>query len=187
MMKIEDFLPSHIPGVIKLADEVFGKGYYTYEELNEIQKKSILKGINASKVLVDNNEVLGVRLTKPPGSWERGKGRGLSKDQWPHTFGETAYFQSLFVSKLIRKTGRGKELSKNSIASLKEMGAKGIVCHSWMESPGNGSSRYLHSMGFKLINRWPEYWKEVDYNCKVCGRPCLCTAEEMYLDLEDHK
>ena len=34
-----------------------------------------------------------------------------------------------------------------------------------------------------IIENYPEYWKEVDYDCTRCGKPCVCTAEEMYLDI----
>ena len=41
------------------------------------------------------------------------------------------------------------------------------------------SGRYLRAMGFELVKAHPLYWNKVDYVCTRCGKPCVCTAEEM--------
>lgn len=183
-MKIENFQESHIQGVLQLTNEIIGPGYYHYNELLTFHKKSLWKNFNSSMVLVESRQVLGVRLSFPPGNWEQGKGNRLSPRRWPHPKNETAYFQSVLVSPQVRHQGWARELSLQSMQELKKMGAKGIVCHSWVESPGDGSRIYLKKLGFQSINCYPEYWKNVDYLCTRCGKPCFCTAEEMYRDLE---
>lgn len=134
----------------------------------------------------ENGEILGVRISYPPENWKKGKGQGLCPNKWPHALSDTAYFQSLFISKDIQGQGWGGRLSKEALIALKNVGAKGVVCHSWKESPNDSSTRYLKKLGFKLITEYPEYWSAVDYRCTRCGEPpCRCTAQEMYLSLTD--
>lgn len=79
--------------------------------------------------------------------------------------------------------GWGKRMSLQAIELLKEAGAQAIATHSWKESPQDSSGKYLRSLGFRSVALHPFYWKEVDYICTRCGKPCLCTAEEMILKL----
>ncbi len=165
------------------TDREIGAGYYSVEELEDILKRSQKNGVMASFLLLDEDGIQGVRFTYPPGQWHHGKGQGLNPQLWPYKLEETAYFQSLFLSAKMQGTGWGGKLSQRSIESLLELGAKGIVCHSWKESPNNSSSKYLLKIGFKIVTEHPKYWQFVDYECTRCGKPpCQCTAIEMYLD-----
>lgn len=168
----------------KLTDAEIGKDYYSLEELDSKIEQSRIKDMMASFVLVDQGLVKGLRLSFPAGHWQKGKGEELSPQKWPHSLQDTAYFQSLFISEDYRNQGWGTKLSMHSIGVLKQLGAKGIVCHSWLESPGGSSGKYLRTLGFVSICQYPMYWQNVDYICPRCGQPCSCTAEEMYLNLE---
>lgn len=168
----------------EFTDQEIGHNYYTVSEIEDMVHRSQRDGQSASRVLVDQGRVRAVRISYPPGHWSQGKGQGLSPEKWPWPIEQTAYFQSLFVAKDLQNQGWGSRLSKESIAQLRKMGAQGVVCHSWVESPGDSSGRYLRSLNFQSICRYPRYWEFVDYTCPRCGRPCLCTAEEMYLDLQ---
>lgn len=169
----------------EFTDREIGAGYYSDEELRDIFERSQSGGVMCSYLLKGNNQILGVRFTYPPGNWSHGKGSGLSTQLWPHSLAQTAYFQSLFLSSAVQGTGWGGKLSETSIQALKSLNAKGIVCHSWKESPNNSSTKYLEKIGFKKLIEHPKYWQHVDYNCTRCGKPpCQCTAIEMYLDLE---
>jgi GNAT superfamily N-acetyltransferase len=173
------------------TDLAIGAGYYSEAELKDIFQRSSANGVMCSFLLVGRadglgpgGEILGVRFTYPPGNWSHGKGEGLSPDQWPQPKSETAYFQSLFLSDKIQGQGYGSKLSQASIDVLKEIGAKGVVCHSWKESPGGSSTKYLEKMGFQKIKEHPLYWQHVDYNCTRCLKPpCQCTAIEMYYEI----
>lgn len=186
MIHIEPFEPFHIPLVKKFTDVAIGKGYYSLEELAENQKKSICKNKQISSFVLINahKEVKGLRLAYPPGNWDHGKGSKLRPDLWPHPLNETGYFQSLFISKDLQGQSWGPRLSQKSIEILKNNHAAGIATHSWKESPNNSSVRYLEKIGFKKIIEHPLYWNEVDYTCTLDGKPCKCTAIEMYLDLK---
>lgn len=184
-IKIVPFDLSWVAGVKKLTDQEIGKNYYSLAELKDIVRRSIKNGHNTSFVLLDDAQVVGVRLTYPPGQWSQGKGQVMDKALWPFALNETAYFQSLFLKESARNQGWGTLLSQHSIQVLRDLGAKGIVCHSWVESPGDSSRCYLKKLGFETLKVWPHYWKEVDYVCPRCGKPCLCSAEEMYLTLEE--
>lgn len=183
-LRIREFHDSDIPMVKQLTDIEIGDNYFNFLELRQMQRQSLRAGMNASFVLTDGQQIHGIRLSFPQGNWLGGKGNRLSDHLWDFSMADTAYFQSLFIRKQFQGQGWGKKLSIKSMDILKAMGAKGIVCHSWVESPGNSSLKYLQSLGFKSIASYPEYWKMVDYKCPLCGKPCLCTAEEMYLNLE---
>ncbi len=185
MLSIQPFRRDDVPAVKKFTDEEIGTNYYRSEELVDFVKKSQKNGETSSFVLYQGDDVKGVRLSFPQGQWSQGKGGALMADRWPHALSETAYFQSLFIAKDFQRQGWGRQLSNQALAVLKKMGAKGVVCHSWVESPGESSLKALRSLGFVSIARHPFYWREVDYQCPRCGSPCLCTAEEMYYDLKE--
>jgi GNAT superfamily N-acetyltransferase len=125
------------------TDRAIGAGYYSEAELKDIFNRSSMNGVMCSFLLVARDsaggsvaadatgEIFGVRFTYPPGNWSHGKGEGLTPDQWPHEKAHTAYFQSLFLSDTIQGQGFGSKLSQASIDVLKEVGARGVVCHSW--------------------------------------------------------
>lgn len=185
-MQIKAFVPTDIPAVKKFTDVEVGAGYYSIEELQENQKRSVATtGDICSFVLVDEqtNEVHGLRLAYPPGNWDHGKGGHLRPELWPTALNDTAYFQSLFVSSSLQGQGWGPQLADKSLEVFKKLGAKGVVAHCWKESPNNSSLRYLTNMGFKEIIEHRDYWVNVNYVCTRDGYPCRCTAIEMYLPL----
>jgi ribosomal protein S18 acetylase RimI-like enzyme len=182
---IEELKLSDLSALKQFTDREIGSGYYSQDELDDIYRRSLTKGRMCSFLLKKDGEIFGVRFTYPPGQWVHGKGDGLSPEKWPFAMKDTAYFQSLFLSNQVQGEGWGGKLSAKSIEVLKEIGTKGIVCHSWKESPNNSSTRYLEKIGFQKIKEHPLYWQHVNYNCTRCGKPpCQCTAVEMYLKLE---
>lgn len=185
-MLIRTFLQKDIELVKKFTDIEIGHGYYSTEELQENQVKSVCTdGSISSFLLIDENtnQVRGLRLAYPPGKWLHGKGTQLRPDLWPYPLEKTGYFQSLFIAKELQGHGYGPALSKKSIEVLINQGALGIATHCWKESPHNSSVRYLEKIGFKKIIEHPFYWKDVNYTCPLDGNPCQCTAIEMYLEL----
>lgn len=186
---IRPLLAADLEAVRRFTDREIGEGYFSMRELEGIFERSQAGGVMHSLVLVDNDgEIHGVRITYPPGKWQKGKGQGLSPERWPHRLESTAYFQSIFVSSRLHGRNWGGQMSRLSLERLRSAGAKGVVCHSWKESPHHSSFKYLTKLGFQLINEYPEYWRNVPYNCTRCLQPpCLCTAQEMYLDLERMK
>ena len=186
MFKIRPFKATDLAAIRRFTDQEIGQGYYSLKELEAIFGRSSKDKVMCSLLLEDEQgEIAGVRISYPPGQWESGKGKGLEAEKWPHPLGETAYFQSVFISPKLHGQGWGGRMSRRALELLREVGAKGVVCHSWKESPHNSSTRYLQKLGFQVIKDHPLYWKDVEYNCPRCLRPpCQCTAQEMYLDLE---
>ena len=68
-----------------------------------------------------------------------------------------------------------------SIKALKDMGAKAVVCHSWIQSPHDSSRKYLNSLGFEAVSIHEKFWYNIDYDCTRCGKnsKCVCDAQEM--------
>lgn len=181
LMRIRPMTQADLPAIKRFTDHAIGANYYSDQELGEILKRSESNGRDYSLVLEDEiGAIRGVRITYPPGKWTHGKGKGLTPEKWKVQKSETAYFQSLFVDPELTGHGWGKKLSSAALKMLKEeLGAKAVVCHSWKESPHDSSGRYLRGLGFEVVATHPLYWKDVDYICTRCGKPCLCTAEEM--------
>ncbi|WP_164848372.1 GNAT family N-acetyltransferase [Halobacteriovorax sp. HLS] len=166
--------------VLAFTDKWIGKNYYQKEELAQIIQQGHKCNLNASVKACVGGELAGIRLTLAPGSWIKETSEGLSLSKWNIPEGDVAYFKSLFVSEKFQKLGIGKELSKRSIDILKKMNAAGILCHSWLESPGNSSQKYLLSMGFKEVRQHQKFWSQIDYLCTRCSpKKCACTAAEM--------
>lgn len=179
-MKIREIRDSDLMTIKAFTDRAIGENYYSLDELKGILERS-RQGAVVHSLLLENEggEVAGIRITYPPGQWEKGKGSGLSPSLWAQPIEKVAYFQSLFVDPSLTGLGWGKRLSEASLEKLRLSGARAVVCHSWKESPNDSSGRYLRAMGFELVAVHPLYWKDVDYVCTRCGKPCLCTAEEM--------
>lgn len=189
MYKIRPLEIGDLSAVQVFTDQEIGAGYYSKQELEGIFKRSQKNGEMFTLVLENaDGAIKGIRITYPPGQWEHGKGKGLEPHKWPQDFKDTAYFQSLFLSNDVQAQGWGGRMSLAAIELLRKAGTKGIVCHSWKESPNNSSTRYLVKLGFEFISEHKEYWKDLDYNCSRCLKPpCRCTAQEMYLDLQGEK
>lgn len=161
--------------VISFFDIWSGKNYYKKPEMISIIERS--KG--ASFVARVGGELAGVRLTHAPDCWLH-EYTQVTPSKWKVKKEEVAYFKSLFVSSKFQKMGIGKSLSTKSIEVLKDLGAKGILCHSWLESPGNSSQIYLQNMGFSLVGEHEKFWYEIPYDCVRCSpSPCVCTGAEM--------
>jgi hypothetical protein len=186
MLKMRPWVQNDIEKIRGFTDREIGTGYYSRAELEDIYARSQKDGVMCSLLLEDKSGTIkGVRISYPPGGWEKGKGKGLHPELWPHPMSETAYFQSLFLSEDLQGQGWGGKLSQEALRLLRQVGARGVVCHSWMQSPNNSSTRYLLKLSFEPIAEHPNYWKDVPYRCPICGDPpCRCTALEMYLDLE---
>lgn len=186
MIQIRPFRLEDLEAIRLFTDREIGVGYYSLSEIEDIFHRSQRNGVMCSYLLeTPQGDIKGVRISYPPGLWTKGKGHGLHPDQWPHPLEATGYFQSLFLAHDFQGQGWGAKLSLEAIKALKQVGSKGIVCHSWKESPNDSSGRYLKKLGFELIAEHPKYWKDVQYNCTRCGAPpCQCTAQEMYLNLE---
>jgi L-amino acid N-acyltransferase YncA len=185
-LTIRPLLAADLEAIRSFTDREIGAHYFSIKELEEIYSRSSRAGIMYSLVLVDEaGKIHGVRIAYPPGNWLKGKGHGLRPERWPHALEETGYFQSIFLASSLSGQGWGGRLSREALARLRAIGAKGVVCHSWKESPNNSSFRYLQKLGFSLIAEHSGYWQNVPYDCTRCLKPpCQCTAQEMYLDLE---
>jgi ribosomal protein S18 acetylase RimI-like enzyme len=179
---IRELRESDIEGVTRFADKAIGDNYYSIAEVRDIFERSQKNGIMCSFVLVregNDSEILGIRLSYPAGKWKKGKGQGLRPDTWNVPEDSVGYFQSLFIAEEIQGKGVGQKLSLASLEAFKKTGAKAVVCHAWRESPHDSSRRYLQKLGFVTVAVHPKYWFHVDYLCPRCGKPCVCTAEEM--------
>jgi ribosomal protein S18 acetylase RimI-like enzyme len=178
-MRLEDLL-----SVKDFTDRWIGINYFSISDLNDVYELSFYEGKCCSLLAFDNENLVAVRLTYAPGTWRDAFSKGLTSAQWSVAFKNIAYFKSLFVHENYQNKGLGKELSSQCINILKDMGARAILCHSWLESPNDSSRKYLQKMNFEIINEHVNFWKDIDYFCTRCSpEPCLCTGVEMILYL----
>jgi ribosomal protein S18 acetylase RimI-like enzyme len=166
--------------ILEFTDKWIGKSYFSEAELLEILSKSRKDNLCASYKAVLNGKLAGIRLSFAPGMWITSSTKGLSTNEWKISQESVAYFKSLFVGGDFQKLGIGKTLSNKSMETLTKMGAKAIICHSWLESPNNSSQRYLKSFGFESVNEYEAFWSDIDYDCTRCSPSrCSCNAAEM--------
>lgn len=178
---IEPMTLKDLPQVLVFCDRYMGENYYTLSSLTESFTLSQKDGRTCSFCLWnEQDELIGVRISYAPGIWVEKMGDGVTPNEWKVEAPYVAYFKSLFLSKRYQKRGLGPKLSDKSIEVLKEFGAKAVVCHSALDSPGNSSQKYLRKIGFEPIKIHPNFWSDIDYSCTFCKKkPCVCTAEEM--------
>ena len=179
--------PADVAKVTALADRLIGVGYYRPQSVREMLERSSRDGVICSHVAESVEgpapEVIGFRFALPPGRWIRGRGKGLTPSSWGAPLERCGYFQTAFVNDAWRGRGVGRAMATAALTSLRELGADAVVTHSWKESPGNSSLRYLSGLGFITVAEHPDYWADVDYHCARDGYPCRCTAIEMCLPL----
>ncbi len=182
-INIRNIEASDIPKLLDFSDKWIGKNYFSEPQLLDLIDRGKLNGLDASlvAVAVDSDQIIAMRLTLAPGKWTKVKSLKVNADLWNIDIDAAGYFKSLFIDESYQGDGLGKLLSSKSLEILKEMGAKGVVCHSWMESPNNSSQRYLEKMDFKTVSIHKKFWYLVDYDCTHCGKDtkCLCSAVEM--------
>lgn len=180
--KIREIRDTDFANILKFADEQIGENYFTAEKLEKIFKASRVGQITTSMALEVNGDIQGIRLTYPPNQWiDRHPEQPIHPHLWQVPLNQVAYFQSLFISREYQGQKWGQQLSMASVERLKMLGAKAVLCHSWDESPGNSSRKYLDRLGFEKVISISNYWQCIDYSCTRCGNPCKCTATEMIL------
>jgi N-acetylglutamate synthase-like GNAT family acetyltransferase len=186
---IKPFGPEDLDEAKIFTDKWIGADYYGLDDMKNLLESGTYNDQNASFVAKEGEDIVGIRFTFAPGKWIENSPdnfrRCLSFDDWIIPSESMGYFKSLFIHENFQSKGLGRALSEKSLQVLKKMGAKGVLCHSWLESPGNSSQRYLRKIGFAKMKKHPKFWYDVDYTCSRCGvGKCLCTALEMVKYLE---
>ncbi|NVK23497.1 MAG: GNAT family N-acetyltransferase [Gammaproteobacteria bacterium] len=181
--KIKHLEPTEYQAVCTLGNWVHGEGYLSKQTLHEMHKKSLYKDLNASYVMYDGDVLIGFRISYAPGCWPLDK--WCTPNLWGVDQSEVAYFKCNTIHPDYQGRGLGGQLLKQSITTLKSMGAKAGLSHIWMQSPGNASFKYFTKAGGKLIKTHARRWYHddslPDYICILCGEDCYCDASEMLL------
>lgn len=172
--------------ISSLSDEIFGPGYL--EDLNLLGEWSkVCPGEPHISFSLKTNadKVVGLRLSYPPGQWIHLDAFSKSHpSQWPVPSDLVGYFKMSMVHPDYQGQGWGKQMAQAAIGGLRARGAKGVITHSWNESPGNSSAQYTKAIGFQFVSSIPGFWKDYIYSCDVCNMPsCTCTASELFLEI----
>lgn len=170
--------------VVALGNQVHGDGYLYRDTLAEMHQKGQKNGLNSSFVMYDEDKLIGFRITYAPDNWPLD--RWCTPELWPFDKEQVAYFKCNTIDPDYQGKGLGGQLLKQSVSTLKQMGAKAGLSHIWMQSPGNASFKYFTKAGGQLIKTHPRRWHEdetlPDYVCIICGKDCYCDASEMILE-----
>lgn len=148
-----------------------------------------LKGLPVGRLFVAkiDGDVVGIlKLNYPGEELSDYEENYISLDKISAKRDEVGCVVVVAVDAKFQKMGIGKLLMKKGILELEKSGAKAILTHVWMSSPGGASEKLFRSFGFLPIklheNIWYESSKKMGpkkYSCAVCGNPCRCNALEM--------
>ncbi|QYJ74258.1 GNAT family N-acetyltransferase [Shewanella sp. FJAT-52076] len=184
---IRQMQPEDFDAVLALGEAVHGDGYLDLAHLQSLWQAGIKAGINASFVALDQNGLLGFRLTLAAGQWH--PDRWCSPSLWGIAPDRVCYFKSNTLAPVARGRGLGGILLQHAVDAVKAQGALGGIAHLWQESPHNAAVRYFSKAGGKLIKAHPDRWNQShdnpDYLCTLCGNDCHCTACEMLLVFQE--
>jgi len=173
----------HFEQIVTLATEVHGQGYTDLPTLAMWFNKGIKNGINANYVALDEDKVVGFRITYAPQMWDIDKWCTPSKWGFPEE--TVSYFKCNTVNENYRGYGIGGKLLMLSKEACLKQGAKAGIAHLWRQSPGNSAVKYFTKCGGTLVKDHPDRWYDLTlegYECPVCDHLCHCIAAEMILD-----
>jgi len=169
--------------VIALATQVHGEGYVDSQALEQWFKQGIQQQINASYVALNDNSLIGYRITFSAGQWQI--------DDWcsPQLWGiepqKVCYFKCNTLAEGFRGQGIGPKLLSLSIHAAQKQGALAGIAHLWKQSPGNSAVNYFSKCGARYINTHLSKWNadcQTGYICTLCGDDCHCDAQEMLIE-----
>jgi len=193
-LKLAPLQPEYFERTIKLGNDVHGDDYLNNGILEKVYEKSIKDGQNCSFVMLDTADhsaeakAVGFRLTYAPGNWSIDE--WCSPDLWKLPIDQLCYFKSSTVDPNYLRLGIARQMLEASIEVAKQLDARGGICHTWMQSPGNAAYKYFTKCGGSLLKTHANRWLEdsyAGYKCVVCGDDvyCHCDAGEMILSFED--
>jgi len=176
--------PEHFAGVIALGNKVHGDNYLTNALLSDYYTKSFVDDINASWIALNQNSVVGFRLTFAHNQWQTDE--WCTPSLWPATVANICYFKCNTVDPAMQGQGIGSHLLRKSIDAAKLQGADAGLAHIWLASPGNSAFKYFTKNGGQLIKKHANKWRYASiyegYDCPVCAEYCECEGAEMLLE-----
>jgi GNAT superfamily N-acetyltransferase len=179
----QQLVPQHFHQVLELATAVHGENYLDMPGLQRIYQHSFEQNINASWVAVDDQQIIGFRLTIAAPYWQ--PDRWCSPDAWGIEQRQLCYFKCNTVAQQYRGQGIGQRLLLLSIEKAKLQGCVAGLAHIWLASPNNSAFQYFSKCGGETIKHHPAKWRDLSiqegYICPVCPDICECVAAEMIL------
>jgi GNAT superfamily N-acetyltransferase len=179
----QQLAPQHFDQVLELANTVHGENYLDMPGLQVLYEHSFVRGINASWVAVDEQQIIGFRLTIAAPYWQ--PDRWCSPQEWGIEAQQLCYFKCNTVAQEYRGQGIGQHLLQRSIEKAKLQGCLAGLAHIWLASPNNSAFQYFSKSGGQVVKQHPRKWRDLSINegycCPVCPDLCECAAAEMIL------
>ncbi len=178
MIKIRKATPEDLHLIISISNDELGQGYF--EDISKIIAD------NYSHILVadyNEKEIVGfIYFYTWATQFEGNSVQSGFKQQG-------AVLKTMAVSAKYQNKGYGSQLLKHAIDSIKNQEIKNITGVAWKNPKGQTNVEHpLLKLGFKKEREIENFWYkdsvEKEFDCPICGNPCLCTAEIYQLHLD---
>lgn len=181
--EITDLQKEYIPQLLDISDQVLGKDYLKYEDLEKVLNnqeeymcKIVLNTKNRKVIgfclcLIVTPEILPSILKMPkeriPGALRHSEKIGVLK--------------TTAIAGEYQGHGIGKKLTDECYRTMLKSNVQSICSVAWKNGDRINIGGILDSLGFKKYTEIENYWKDDSlkngYACPVCGKPpCLCSA-----------
>jgi GNAT superfamily N-acetyltransferase len=163
---------SHFAGVISVADEQLGEGFFTPDSLaRHVAQSTPADGTHsASMVAVRSNAVVGFRIVILPGQWVPATSYiACTPSKWPCEPTAVAFGVAIAVDPSCTGQGIGSLLFTAVNSALRGAGCLGLVAHIWASSAS--AVALAKRQGALFIAEHPAAWAALpaSYRCSVCA------------------
>ena len=180
-VKVVDYLDRFQAKALSIADDVLGAGY-----LNDLNDGEGLHEVK-TKLAVVNGEVAGFITynLEPPGflasspKYEKAK---FSTDlRSADKRSKMGHIRIVGVDQNTQGRGVGTMLIAAAEKHLIQLGAETILVFGWTSPKGTHIGGVIEKLGYDEIeevsNFWTEESQQLNYECAVCGTPCVCSVK----------
>lgn len=170
---------------LALLENTFGTEYILEEDL-----KFFLRAPGFNKIAIQDNKVIGIilyRIMQEENFEEIFTFNKILKKNGVEDFNineeDSACVDTFAVHADYRGNGIGKLLLKIAMQDLEQYNLDNIITIAWKHRGPITSDRLFNKAGFKSLAEIKGFWTvesiEKNYECPVCGTPCVCTANFM--------
>ena len=157
----------HLDALLFISDQLFGKGYYTKNQLSELDQSSIVR------VAIVKEKVIGFFVFKILTS---------KSALYLNSNAETKILEvkTIAVSPSYQRMGVGSRMFSAVNNFLEEHNIENCYCVAWRR----GDFVPMHNIhirnSFEVLKEIDNYWYEDSiknqFHCPDCGIPCYCSA-----------
>lgn len=170
-------LPDDVKAIVKLSDINFGKAYLSTENINLFVEHTE----TAVYVAENKKALIGFGIFHLIMQWEIINYLGNSLGNKFVNFNpqdRIFLIKSLAIKPEYRRKGIGKNLVRK--AMKEKFSGDQLLSIVWESKENTAMEKLCKSLGMKFWYKAENFWlmdsSEKNYNCPVCGNPCMCNA-----------